>query len=490
MVSVLLTLVFYSDHAFASHGWITFLEGSFAGRFIDAKTAQPIEGVVIVAAYQIGIIGPVEGRTEIISYKEDISNIKGEFYLSPHVFFYPSPFTSGEKSYFIAYKPGYKFYQSSKDDLDKNNTIKLEPVPSTFYPRYEALERARGSYQHWVDWQKTTLLKKIVLAEESQLMQLEKYPAGVISNSLPDGISLTLPQDIAIYDRYIFVADGGLSHRIIRLNFNGDWVSTNGVGSQGDFDFSIQKDGFLWVTSGNELNKYDADQDKAINRRPKFIMLGGKYKVYIDDDSFMGFVEEQIQLNHVMRSKSDAKKKQVERKIDTFHFHRFKIDKQNNFHFIAQYPTGLYLINKMGDIIAKHTGRGYSTIALDSDDNSYVANLSEMTKFNANMMPLISVNIEAAENEIKREGFISISIDRSDTVYLSLKDSIRIYDKDLNLKKIITLKNEALGEIAVKAIAVDEGARHLYLIDSIYNRVLAYDLSNDSWVSKQRLETQ
>lgn len=464
---LLFSIAVYQTPAFASHGWIAFFETSLKGKFIDAKTAKPLEGVVLVAAYRIRVMGFGHGGTDTVDYKEAISNTKGEFHLFPHVFFYPWPLTlGGETSYFIAYKPGYKFYESTKAQLENNKIIRLEPIPSSYYPRYEALEKAKGSYQYTVDYRKTKLLKETVKEEEKIIRKLDRYPSGVIFKGFTDeDEDLSIPENIAVDKNYIYIGDAGMRRRLIRLTHNGSWVDSynmevRGVASGGgDIALALIKDGILWATFSNCIVQY----------------ANGQQSMSISDVN----CKKGSNLNH------------------TELYHRVQVDKNNDLHFITtagKLPPGFYIIDREGssksNYVPDDRNIRFMDVALDNNYNSYATfnkfNEYIRSKESGGILKLnrYSVPIKWAFLENVQERYINIAVDGNNKIYVSLKDTLKIFDSDLNLLSSIDLKDIAIGEIGITAIAVSKDATRIYVIDSIYNRILAYDLKNKRWVSK------
>lgn len=88
-------------------GWIIYHEGSFHGRVIDAETKEPLEGVVVVALYNVREYGPGGSGADAVDAKEAVSDKNGDFSISPKVYFSLYPFATGWTTEFKVYKPGY-----------------------------------------------------------------------------------------------------------------------------------------------------------------------------------------------------------------------------------------------------------------------------------------------------------------------------------------------------------------------------------------------
>ena len=99
----------------AGKGWLIYHEGSFKGRGIDGDSKGPIEGAVVVAVYHVrkyGLGAGIMSDSSAVDAKEVLTNKKGEFSISTHVFFSFWPFASGDTTEFIIYKPGYTAFPS------------------------------------------------------------------------------------------------------------------------------------------------------------------------------------------------------------------------------------------------------------------------------------------------------------------------------------------------------------------------------------------
>lgn len=480
-IITLFLLSFFNTETLASHGWLVYSERSLKGKIINAVTKEPIEGAVLVAAYSIRICGPLFVPTcgnDVVDIQETLSDKNGEFKVPFNIFFHPWPFTlGGEDTYFIVFKPGYKFLWSDKEKLRKEKTVLMEPVPSTYYPRYEALERAKGSYQYWVDWQKTKLLKQIVTAEEKQLRLLERYPDGVIFKGFTDEKEFLInPYDIAVYKDYIYIGDGGGQMRIVKLRDNGEWVTDfkvwiKGSNSGGAIALALTGEGKLWVMAGECLKEYTNIQLSLYERD----ILCQSRNLY-----FSNFR------------------------------HRFKVNKSNNIYVVAipgtydaqVFPNGFYIISKDSELLSKYIPKdiGFVDVAIDSEDNSYIVFRAVsfqnkpsvgIVKFNGNAEPVKRLYVEDIKAEDIGEGFLNITInDNKKILYLSFKDFFNIYDTDLNLIESIDMKNPALDEIGITAITIDKDGNYLYAIDSQYNRIIKYDLKNRRLVVKQKPNIQ
>ena len=106
-----LFLFFTTTSAMASSGWIIYYESAFKGKVIDAETFKPIEGAVVVATYNVTILGPLESGSGTADVQETLTDRNGEFHISGNIFFYPWPFTlGGQETRFIIFKPGYGTY--------------------------------------------------------------------------------------------------------------------------------------------------------------------------------------------------------------------------------------------------------------------------------------------------------------------------------------------------------------------------------------------
>jgi len=93
-------------------GCIVYHEGSFKGKVIDAETKEPIEGVVVLAIYNVRYPRIIESDTEPEDAVEVLTNKNGEFYIPWNLYLSLKPLASGETPEFIIYKPGYCTFPS------------------------------------------------------------------------------------------------------------------------------------------------------------------------------------------------------------------------------------------------------------------------------------------------------------------------------------------------------------------------------------------
>jgi len=94
----------------ASSGRIVFIEDGFKGKVIDTETLEPIEGAVVVALYRVSVYGFIKSDSHTTDIRETLTDSNGEFTIPRNIFFYLWPLSSGDKTRFIIFKPGYGAY--------------------------------------------------------------------------------------------------------------------------------------------------------------------------------------------------------------------------------------------------------------------------------------------------------------------------------------------------------------------------------------------
>lgn len=94
-----------------SYAWIIYHKPALKGRVIDAETKEPIEGAVVVAAYNEGIFGFAEGITRFLDIQETVTKSNGEFYIPSYTTLTLNPLSiSSDVEINIIFKPGYGSY--------------------------------------------------------------------------------------------------------------------------------------------------------------------------------------------------------------------------------------------------------------------------------------------------------------------------------------------------------------------------------------------
>jgi hypothetical protein len=88
-------------------GWIIYYDSAYRGRVIDTETGQPIEGAVVVAIYRVRQYGIADSGSSVADVKEVLTDKTGAFHIPSHIFFHCYPFSSGEVTTFMVFKPGY-----------------------------------------------------------------------------------------------------------------------------------------------------------------------------------------------------------------------------------------------------------------------------------------------------------------------------------------------------------------------------------------------
>ena len=109
-------------------GWLFYHKSGFKGKVIDADTKEPIEGAVVVVAYQKSTYDLVDWKSNIsvIEVKETLTDKSGLFHIPSYTTLL-QPMSTGSYATFIIYKPGYGNYPKSPviphgifaDDVEK-----------------------------------------------------------------------------------------------------------------------------------------------------------------------------------------------------------------------------------------------------------------------------------------------------------------------------------------------------------------------------------
>lgn len=105
-----LFLFLITSSAMASSGWMFFYEDAFKGKVIDSETLGPIEGAVVAAIYSVAVPLPAGPVRDIEDVQETLTDSNGEFHIPGNFFFNLWPFSSGQRTEFTIYKPGYGVY--------------------------------------------------------------------------------------------------------------------------------------------------------------------------------------------------------------------------------------------------------------------------------------------------------------------------------------------------------------------------------------------
>jgi len=102
---------FLATPALAS--WLIYYKPAFKGKVIDAETKKPIEGAVVVVAYDSRIFNPVGAISFVVKVKETLTDDRGEFFFSSY-FTIINPISLEDYAQFIIYKPGYGSFQKKR----------------------------------------------------------------------------------------------------------------------------------------------------------------------------------------------------------------------------------------------------------------------------------------------------------------------------------------------------------------------------------------
>ena len=106
-IVVLVILFTTPQFVHAGWGWLIYHERSFKGKVIDAETKEPIEGAVVIAQYNVNMLGPTGSHTTLTDVQEALTDKNGDFFIRPITKFI-HPLSVGYKTFFLIWKPGYK----------------------------------------------------------------------------------------------------------------------------------------------------------------------------------------------------------------------------------------------------------------------------------------------------------------------------------------------------------------------------------------------
>lgn len=109
ILPIVISTVFFTtpQFAYAGWGWLVYHERSFKGKVIDAVTKEPLEGSVIIAQYNINMLGPTGSHITLTDIQEALTNKNGEFLIPPLTKII-HPLSVGYNTFFLIWKPGYK----------------------------------------------------------------------------------------------------------------------------------------------------------------------------------------------------------------------------------------------------------------------------------------------------------------------------------------------------------------------------------------------
>ena len=188
--------------ASAGSGWLIYHERSFKGRVIDAETKEPIDGAVVVAQYHVNMLGPTGSHTTLIDVQEALTDKKGEFVL-PSLTKMINPFSTGDDTSFLIWKPGYKkeniwggyFFEKEPGTVENRPVhaeggLVLRPVRLGIVelaPQRSSDERRKNipSLPSWDDFlDKQSKLIEMINNEEELLGLQRSIPYGGRNNSL------------------------------------------------------------------------------------------------------------------------------------------------------------------------------------------------------------------------------------------------------------------------------------------------------------------
>lgn len=103
MTAFLLIFSAPPSHAF---WWMVYHKPAFKGKVIDAETKEPIEGAVVVVAYDKKIITGPESNSITMDVRETLTDKEGIFYIPSYTTII-QPLSWEDTARFIIFKPGY-----------------------------------------------------------------------------------------------------------------------------------------------------------------------------------------------------------------------------------------------------------------------------------------------------------------------------------------------------------------------------------------------
>lgn len=107
VLTVVVLLVGMAGPAHAA--WFVYAKPKFLGRVIDARTREPIIGVVVAVYYKKRSLFGSGGSAEIIHTTEVVTDKRGQFIIEP-LWRTIGPFAIADIAEFIIYQPGYASY--------------------------------------------------------------------------------------------------------------------------------------------------------------------------------------------------------------------------------------------------------------------------------------------------------------------------------------------------------------------------------------------
>ena len=102
---------------------------------------------------------------------------------------------------------------------------------------------------------------------------------------------------------------------------------------------------------------------------------------------------------------------------------------------------------------------------------------SRKTYVNRNGILIFDQNCnEAFYKEIEIDSKVRSIVATEDGFVVADRDSIYIYDKNINLKFKEEMRGKELGVVDIQRISSDNSGTYLYIIESRYERILKYNL--------------
>ena len=187
-IALLTTALFFSN---SDADWLFYHKPEFKGKIIDAETKAPIEGVVVVVAYEKHtlVAGPGGGYSTVIKAKETLTDEKGEFYFPSYTTMI-QPLSKTSYATFTIYKPGYigfpSFYKAPVNPLSNFPENVQEPFFSEGpVGRQGAIREGDPEKIYKVTFGVVELPKVTTDARKQRADAIPEVPYGVGSKELP-----------------------------------------------------------------------------------------------------------------------------------------------------------------------------------------------------------------------------------------------------------------------------------------------------------------
>ena len=461
---------------FLSSFVITIFEPShfpWSGKIIDKETGKPLAGAVIVRSWDREYATPAGTVSSLSVFAETLSDKKGKFNIFSLVRMFKISiplFAQIIENKPIVFKPGYRFLSVS----EKSSTIELERVPATYYVRYEEIEKVRNSYDT-LGYYQTNLLKKVVEGEKEFIRSLNKYVPGVLFTGL------TIPIDIEIDQKdNVFITDNGVV-KMYPQKGRPNLICGGGSSLSGRKDIEVDRNENLYFFGEGYLHKIN-NYFQKVNLRNMGV-VHGKIMVYrnglVEPPEFeQGFYRFNRTLFNGLPPRVG----------------RFTLGQNKKVYIIA--PHTLFSYDLEGNLLCKKKISNKNSTPSEGDvqlididsapDGSIIVALSHFNPYwdktrqsnrHRNGVLIFDQNCnETFYKEIDIDSKVISIVATKSGVIIADRNSIYIYDKNINLISKEEMKGKELGEVWVRRISSDKSGTYLYVIESRYKRILKYNL--------------